>query len=109
MNGRALAAGGWRSDARSSMLLAALLDAEHGRPDESKALLSRGRRPTASAAATPTQVMFGRVTAILADQAGDRTVGSPGRHRRAAVGRRRRRPGSDRSKPDRRPPTTVRS
>ena len=31
MNGRALAAGGWRSDALSSTLLAALLYAEHDR------------------------------------------------------------------------------
>ena len=40
MNGRALAAGGWRSDALSSTLLAALLYVEHGRLDDARALLA---------------------------------------------------------------------
>ena len=44
MNGRALAAGGWRSDALSSTLLAALLHAEHGRLDDARGP-ARRRRP----------------------------------------------------------------
>ena len=73
MNGRALAAGGWRSDALSSTLLAALLYTEHGRPDDARALLadvgsdaSRGRGAD--------KVVLGRVTAMLATQAGDRSA-----------------------------------
>jgi CHAT domain-containing protein len=71
MNSRALQAGGWRSDALSSTLLAALVYAEHGRPDDARALLadvgsdaSRGRFAD--------RVMYGRIVAMLAAQAGDR-------------------------------------
>ena len=54
MNGRALAAGGWRSDALSSMLLAALLYAEHGRARRSPRAARRrpARRRPAGAAPT---------------------------------------------------------
>ena len=71
MNGRALAAGGWRSDALSSTLLAALIYAEHGRGDDAGALLiSLG--PDASRGRGADRVVFGRVSALLAERAGDR-------------------------------------
>ena len=73
MNGRALAAGGWRSDALSSTLLAALLYVERGRLDDARSLLadvgsdaSRGRGAD--------KVVLGRVIAMLAERTGDRAA-----------------------------------
>ena len=53
MNGRALAAGGWRSDALSSTLLAALLYVERDRLDDARTLLAEvGSDVSAGAAPT---------------------------------------------------------
>lgn len=73
MNGRALAAGGWRSDALSSMLLAALLYAEQGRPAEARALLDDAGRAAARGRGAD-QLMLARVTAVLAAREHDRAV-----------------------------------
>ena len=80
MNGRALAAGGWRSDALSSTLLAALSFVEHGRPDDARALLAAIGSDAAHGRAAD-KVVIGRVTAMLASQVGDRAGA------RRAVGR----------------------
>ena len=66
MNGRALAAGGWRSDALSSTLLAALLHAQHGRHDEARDLLAEVGPRRRLAGAVADKVMLGRVAAMLA-------------------------------------------
>ena len=71
MNGRALAAGGWRSDALGSMLLAALLHAEHGRVDDARALLAEAG-PAAARGRGADQLVLGRVAALLAVHSGDR-------------------------------------
>jgi CHAT domain-containing protein/tetratricopeptide (TPR) repeat protein len=71
MNGRALAAGGWRSDALSSTLLAALLYVQHGRHDEARELLTAAG-PEATRGRGADKVMLGRVAAMLATAAGDR-------------------------------------
>ena len=55
MNGRALAAGGWRSDALSSTLLAALLYVEHGRLDDARALLADVGSDASHVGAAPTR------------------------------------------------------
>jgi CHAT domain-containing protein len=71
VNGRALAAGGWRSDALSSMLLAALLHAEHGDAEAARALLVEAG-PEATRGRGADQILLGRVTATLAERRGDR-------------------------------------
>jgi CHAT domain-containing protein len=71
MNGRALAAGGWRSDALASMLLAALLHAEHGDADAARALLVEAG-PEATRGRGADQILLARVTATLAERRGDR-------------------------------------
>jgi tetratricopeptide (TPR) repeat protein len=71
MNGRALMAGGWRSDALSSMLLAALLHAEHDRLDDARALLAEVG-PAATRGRGADQLLLGRVAAILAVRSGHR-------------------------------------
>ena len=73
MNGRALAAGGWQSDALASSLLAALLHAEHGRLDEARALLV-DIGPAASRGRSADQLLLGRVVATLADRSGNRAA-----------------------------------
>lgn len=73
MNGRALAAGGWRSDALSSTLLAALLYTEHGRADDARALLADVGSEAARGRGAD-RVVLGRVTAMLAAQSGDRAA-----------------------------------
>ena len=60
MNGRALAAGGWRSDALGSMLLAALLHAEHGRVDDARALLAEAGPAAARSRRRSTRARSGR-------------------------------------------------
>ena len=86
MNGRALAAGGWRSDALSSTLLAALLYVQHGRHDDARTLLAE-RRPRRGPRARRRQggARTGRRDARRAG--GDRAAARPGRERRAARGR----------------------
>jgi tetratricopeptide (TPR) repeat protein len=73
LNGRALAAGGWRSDALASMLLAALLHAEHDRLDEARALVAEVG-PAAVRGRGADQLLLGRVAAILAVRSGDRAA-----------------------------------
>ena len=88
MNGRALAAGGWRSDALSSTLLAALLYAEHGRARRRPRAAGRRRVRRAAAGAAPTRSCSGGSRRCSPTQAGDRGRGAPGRDGRAARGRR---------------------
>ena len=83
MNGRALAAGGWRSDALSSTLLAALLYVQHGRHDEAASCCGRGR-PDATRGRGADKVMLGRVAAMLAAASGDRRGRAARGERRAA-------------------------
>ena len=106
MNGRALAAGGWRSDALASTLLAALLHAEHGRLDDARALLAEVG-PAAARGRGADQLLLGRVAAMLAERSGRSRRGAPGRHGRAARGGRRRRPRSARWRLAPTPPTTA--
>jgi tetratricopeptide (TPR) repeat protein len=84
MNGRALSAGGWRSDALASMLLAALLHAEHGRVDDARALLVEAG-PAAARGRGADQLVLGRVVALLAVHS--RPAGGGGRSGGARIAR----------------------
>ena len=97
MNGRALAAGGWRSDALSSTLLAALL-LRRARPARRRPRAARRRRRRRARGRGADQVMLGRVIAMLAAAAGDRGAARRAVTRRAARRRPRRRRRSDRSR-----------
>ena len=72
MNGRALAAGGWRSDALASTLLAALLHAQQGDVDGRPRRCSSTSGSEAARGRSADQILLGRVAATLAERRGDR-------------------------------------
>ncbi|MGI9052101.1 MAG: CHAT domain-containing protein [Ilumatobacteraceae bacterium] len=72
-NGRALAAGGWRSEALAAILLAALLHARAGRDDRAAELLADVGVEAARGRAAD-RLLLGHVVALLAERRGDRAA-----------------------------------
>ncbi len=70
-NGAALAAGGWQSEALAAVLLAALMHARAGRVDRATELL-RGTAGGAGHGRAADRILYGHVTALLAEHRGDR-------------------------------------
>ena len=70
-NGAALAAGGWRSEALAAVLLAALMHARAGRVDRATELLRRTAGGAGHGRAAD-RILYGHVTALLAEHRGDR-------------------------------------
>ena len=72
-NARALEAGGWRSEALASVLLAALLHARSGREEQAGALLALAG-PQASRGRATDRILLAHVLALLAEQQGRRAA-----------------------------------
>ncbi len=72
-NAEALEAGGWRSEALASVLLAALLHTRSGREQQAGALLALAG-PQASRGRATDRILLAHVLALLAEQQGRRAA-----------------------------------
>jgi tetratricopeptide (TPR) repeat protein len=72
-NGSALAAGGWRSEALTAVLMAALMHARAGRVERAAALVDQVAATTEQGRAAD-RILLGHVSALLAEHRGDRAA-----------------------------------